>query len=322
MKFLPTLIASASLCFWAPIAALAAPCTVPNAISNGQVADASKVMENFNAVADCADVVAPAGQQNSIQVNNGSGGFNGVTPLSDGQILVGEQGAPPHPASLVAGANVAISYSGSAITIAATGAGSSAIAPTIRGAATQANAGSSFAMAWPSGSVAGDLAILFVGGFWETSGVPSGWRQIDKQIGTYWNGAILAKILNGSDISAGSVTVSTTGSNSVSSIVTFQGSTTGISAMISSRNGSSATSRSLQAPPNIPGTTYLFFGSGRTNGSVAIDAGTLLQAQSSSAPASASLYYADVHPFFGHVNFTYSPANSGDYQAVVAVTGP
>jgi hypothetical protein len=34
--------------------ALAATCTVPNAIANGQVADASKVMENFNAVADCA----------------------------------------------------------------------------------------------------------------------------------------------------------------------------------------------------------------------------------------------------------------------------
>jgi hypothetical protein len=33
----------------------AATCTVPNAISNGQVADASKIMDNFNAVADCAE---------------------------------------------------------------------------------------------------------------------------------------------------------------------------------------------------------------------------------------------------------------------------
>jgi hypothetical protein len=36
-------------------AALAAPCTVPNAITNGQIADASKVMDNLNAVADCAE---------------------------------------------------------------------------------------------------------------------------------------------------------------------------------------------------------------------------------------------------------------------------
>jgi len=30
-------------------------CTVPNTLVNGQVADATKVMENFNAVADCVD---------------------------------------------------------------------------------------------------------------------------------------------------------------------------------------------------------------------------------------------------------------------------
>ncbi|WP_371432873.1 hypothetical protein [Novosphingobium sp.] len=39
----------------APSVALAATCTVPNAIANGQVADASKVMDNFNAVASCAE---------------------------------------------------------------------------------------------------------------------------------------------------------------------------------------------------------------------------------------------------------------------------
>ena len=30
-------------------------CTVPNTLVNGQVADASDVMENFNAVANCVD---------------------------------------------------------------------------------------------------------------------------------------------------------------------------------------------------------------------------------------------------------------------------
>lgn len=33
----------------------AAPCTVPNTIANGQVADATKIMDNFNAVATCAE---------------------------------------------------------------------------------------------------------------------------------------------------------------------------------------------------------------------------------------------------------------------------
>lgn len=38
----------------APCSLQAATCTVPNAIANGQIADASKIMNNFNAVANCA----------------------------------------------------------------------------------------------------------------------------------------------------------------------------------------------------------------------------------------------------------------------------
>jgi hypothetical protein len=52
-----------------------AQCTVPNVIANGQVADASKVMDNFTAVAGCADAgVKPTGtpQAGSIAVFSGS----------------------------------------------------------------------------------------------------------------------------------------------------------------------------------------------------------------------------------------------------------
>jgi hypothetical protein len=35
--------------------ALASSCTVPNTISNGQIADATKIMDDINAVADCAE---------------------------------------------------------------------------------------------------------------------------------------------------------------------------------------------------------------------------------------------------------------------------
>ncbi len=45
---------------WAGVAM--ASCTVPNTLSNGQVADASAVMSNFNAVGACADAaVTPIG---------------------------------------------------------------------------------------------------------------------------------------------------------------------------------------------------------------------------------------------------------------------
>lgn len=51
----PLLITSAviGISSFAP-SAHSAPCTVPNTITNGQAADASKVMDNFNAVANCA----------------------------------------------------------------------------------------------------------------------------------------------------------------------------------------------------------------------------------------------------------------------------
>ena len=52
-----------------------AQCTVPNTLTNGQVADASEVMDNFNAVAECAEAaVTPTGspQTGEIAVFTGS----------------------------------------------------------------------------------------------------------------------------------------------------------------------------------------------------------------------------------------------------------
>lgn len=40
--------------------AMAAPCNIPNTIANGQVADATKLMDNFDAVADCAEAAVTA----------------------------------------------------------------------------------------------------------------------------------------------------------------------------------------------------------------------------------------------------------------------
>jgi hypothetical protein len=52
-----------------------AACTVPNVLANGQVADASEVMDNFNAVASCADgAVTPSGSPSSGAIAVFSGG--------------------------------------------------------------------------------------------------------------------------------------------------------------------------------------------------------------------------------------------------------
>jgi hypothetical protein len=99
-------------------------CQLPNQLTNGQVADATQVMSNFTALADCVDTVSPAGSANSIQYNNGSGGFAGVAPLADGQLVIGSTDNPPQAGTITAGAGIAVLTSPGNITIAATGGGS------------------------------------------------------------------------------------------------------------------------------------------------------------------------------------------------------
>ncbi len=101
-----------------------AACQLPNQLTNGQVADAAQVMSNFNALGDCVDAVLPSGSGNSIQYNNGSGGFAGVSPLTDGQLVIGSTGNPPQAGTITAGAGIAVLTSPGNITIAATGGGS------------------------------------------------------------------------------------------------------------------------------------------------------------------------------------------------------
>ena len=67
--------ASLALPFCIAMPAIAVTCTVPNAIANGQAADASKVMDNFNAIAACAQAaVSTTGSPTtgSIAVVSGS----------------------------------------------------------------------------------------------------------------------------------------------------------------------------------------------------------------------------------------------------------
>ncbi len=98
--------------------AASAACTVPNQLTNGQTADASQVMANFNAVANCV-TAAPGGATNSVQINGG-GGFSGVGPLQDGQLVIGASSGAPVPAYLTAGSGITITNAPGSITVTAT----------------------------------------------------------------------------------------------------------------------------------------------------------------------------------------------------------
>lgn len=99
------------------VPAARAQCTLPYALTNGQIADAAQVMANFNALANC---IGPGGATNSIQYNNG-GLLSGVAPLSNGQLVIGTSGQAPQAQGLTAGTGIAVINGSGSISIAATG---------------------------------------------------------------------------------------------------------------------------------------------------------------------------------------------------------
>jgi hypothetical protein len=115
------LISTFTLLVSSGLGAVQAACTLPFQLTNGQPADATQVMANFNALATCLDSVAPGGAANAIQYNNGAGSLGGVGPLTNGQLIVGSTGGAPQAQTLTAGSGIQITNSAGNITIAATG---------------------------------------------------------------------------------------------------------------------------------------------------------------------------------------------------------
>jgi hypothetical protein len=107
------------------ISAANAQCpAVPNQLTNGQIADATQVMANFNAMLNCINT-APGGSTGALQYNSGSGVFGGVGPLTNGQLAIGSTGGAPQAGNLIAGTGITITNGSGSITVAASGGGGS-----------------------------------------------------------------------------------------------------------------------------------------------------------------------------------------------------
>jgi hypothetical protein len=115
---------AASLVVVAPKIALS-QCALPYQLTNGQTADATQVMANFNALVTCLTSVTgtPGGSTNAVQYNAGSGSFGGLGPLTDGQLVVGSTGNTPQATTLTAGSGIAITNGAGSISISTTGTG-------------------------------------------------------------------------------------------------------------------------------------------------------------------------------------------------------
>src|ERR1700743_202703 len=72
--FIYITVISSILFLAAPMAPASAQCTAwPDQIANGQITDASQVMANFNALANCQISLHPGGATGGVQYNSGSG---------------------------------------------------------------------------------------------------------------------------------------------------------------------------------------------------------------------------------------------------------
>ena len=74
-------------------------------------------------------------------------------------------------------------------------------------AITGSNNSNSLNLSWPTGTVAGDMVVMFASGSYYPS-VPGGWTTIKSSTGLIYNLIAAYKVLTSGDITAGSITVS------------------------------------------------------------------------------------------------------------------
>lgn len=110
--------------------------------------------------------------------------------------------------------------------------------------ATYVNGASGVTFSLPTGSLAGDLCIVFCSHTWVTT-CPSGWVPLADLQGSGYQGMTFFKVLTSGDISTGSVSISfsSSGNGTVVGITTTGN--YGIRNFIASRNNSSASTRGL-----------------------------------------------------------------------------
>jgi len=169
-----------ALLFCLPVVANA-DCPLPHSLANGQVADATKLMDNLEAATDCG---APAGANNSIQIKTSDTTQGGIGPLTDGQLVIGSSGNAPQASTLTAGPGIVITNGPGTVTITNTGSGSTAVAANVRRSSPQS------IPTYTDTAIEFDSVVRNDGGVWSASN-PSrmtapfdGWYSITG--GAHW----------------------------------------------------------------------------------------------------------------------------------------
>ena len=174
----------------------------------------------------------------------------------------------------------------------------------IRGTGFYASTASSVAVTWPLGTLAGDLAVIFVGGTGATQPTPSGWTAKFNPSSTFWGGAVFTKTLSPADIAAGSIALNTSGNgDSIVGIITFIGSPAILEVDGTTAFGSLTLTTTASASI---GYTGVYFGScGSATGTNTVNRGTLAQSGNDGSAGSGMLYTEDLSSA-GTVSATYA----------------
>ena len=188
------------------------------------------------------------------------------------------------------------------------------------GYTNSAFAASSKTLSLPVGSQAGHLCILQDANGWDPNTV-AGFTTLNRTIQGNWQGYCAWKILTSGDISTGTVTA--TFSNSfdvVMSLAVFSGFSTGVKTSGVSTSSGGGTTNVGPSISTITANDYvLYFGSGRFNGTITPNRGTVLQQFNNGGSATGCL--------FGEVGVTgtinpswsYSGTPSGYYQTIIVI---
>jgi hypothetical protein len=174
----------------------------------------------------------------------------------------------------------------------------------------------------PSGSAAGDLAIVFGGHNWPLA-AQSGGASLDSRDGNFWNGETMSMVLTSTHISNGYLELTSPFADewALGGIV-FNGPTGGVRATAFSRNDPGATSRSLTTDSTPRSGDYaIAFGSGRLNADATCDLGSELDEEHAATRFAVLNGGALLSNGAVTANFTYGATPSGDYQGVVVIKG-
>ena len=254
--------------------------------------------------------------------------FNGTgwaVESSSGAVEVQDEGVTEEAAAAI------LNFTGAGVTVTGDGLGGATIdipgggggsAPTIRNGVVVYGFQSTYALAFPSGTVAGDLAIIFIGHGYSIN-LPTGWTSLNVASGVNFNSLVAYRYLTTADITTGSVTITTpTAYFGVWSIVTLGGAAGGIRTGVYLNSGTGGASRSLATDGSPQTSDVAIYFAGNRSGTGAtntISLGTTLDSDGSTEAAGTLTAAAPAALGGLTPTFTFGSVSGGDFVAVVVV---